>query len=125
LFESDTAYGGFVGRDSFYGWLASQRGELFRDEEFAGLYVLTNSMGIPAQFEHPRYLFAVRRIIAAAEAAGKTTGIMAGSVQDAKLALDQGFRIVAYSGDLWLYQTALRDGLAAIRAHDGAAIVRG
>jgi Transposase domain (DUF772) len=42
LFEADTAYGEFVGRDSFYGWLASQRGELFRDEAFAGLYVLTN-----------------------------------------------------------------------------------
>src|SRR3954471_23401491 len=41
LFEADTAYGEFVGRDGFYGWLASQRGELFRDEEFAGLYVLT------------------------------------------------------------------------------------
>jgi hypothetical protein len=42
LFEADTAYGAFVGRDSFYGWLASQRGELFRDEQFAGLYVLNN-----------------------------------------------------------------------------------
>jgi transposase len=42
LFEADTAYGAFVGRDSFYGWLARQRGELFRDEEFAGLYVLDN-----------------------------------------------------------------------------------
>jgi transposase len=42
LFEADTAYGAFVGRDSFYGWLASQRGELFCDEEFAGLYVLDN-----------------------------------------------------------------------------------
>ena len=42
LFEADTVYGEFVGRDNFYGWLASQRGELFRDEEFAGLYVLTN-----------------------------------------------------------------------------------
>src|SRR5215210_2955158 len=42
LFEADTAYGEFVGRDSFYGWLASQRDDLFRDEEFAGLYVLTN-----------------------------------------------------------------------------------
>ena len=42
LFEADTAYGEFVGRDSFYGWLASQRDELFRDEEFAGLYVLNN-----------------------------------------------------------------------------------
>src|SRR5205823_660756 len=42
LFEADTAYGEFVGRDSFYGWLASQRGELFQDEAFAGLYVLDN-----------------------------------------------------------------------------------
>ena len=37
LFEADPAYGAFVGRDSFYGWLASRRGELFRDEQFAGL----------------------------------------------------------------------------------------
>src|SRR5438874_2230638 len=42
LFEADTTYGAFVGRDSFYGWLASQRGELFRDEAFAGRYVLDN-----------------------------------------------------------------------------------
>src|SRR3954469_17377972 len=39
LFEADTAYLTFVGETSFYGWLASQRGELFRDEAFAGLYV--------------------------------------------------------------------------------------
>ena len=42
LFEADTLYGEFVGRDTFYGFLASQRGELFRDEDFAGLYVLNN-----------------------------------------------------------------------------------
>src|SRR5215217_69554 len=42
LFEADTLYGEFVGRDSFYGWLASQRDELFRDEEFAGLYAVSN-----------------------------------------------------------------------------------
>jgi transposase len=42
LFEADTTYGAFVGRDSFYGWLASQRGELFRDEDYADLYVLDN-----------------------------------------------------------------------------------
>jgi hypothetical protein len=42
LFEADTTYLAFVGEDSFYGWLASQRGELFRDEAFAGLYVLDN-----------------------------------------------------------------------------------
>jgi hypothetical protein len=39
LFEADALYGEFVGRDTFYGWLAAQRDELFRDEDFAGLYV--------------------------------------------------------------------------------------
>lgn len=38
---ADTLYGDFVGRDTFYGFLAAQRGELFGDEDFAGLYSLT------------------------------------------------------------------------------------
>src|ERR687885_2340743 len=42
LFEADTLYGDFVGRNTFYGFLASRRGELFRDEDFAGLYALSN-----------------------------------------------------------------------------------
>jgi hypothetical protein len=42
LFEADHLYLDFVGRDSFYGFLASQRGQLFRDEEFAELYCLDN-----------------------------------------------------------------------------------
>ena len=40
LFEADTMYLDFVGRNSFYGFLAQHRGEIFRDEDFAGLYNL-------------------------------------------------------------------------------------
>lgn len=39
LFEADTLYTDFVGRDTFYGWLAAQRGELFPDELFLPLYI--------------------------------------------------------------------------------------
>ncbi len=42
LFEADHLYFDQVGRDSFYGLLAAHRGELFRDEEFAKLYVADN-----------------------------------------------------------------------------------
>src|SRR5579871_2343747 len=38
LFEADTQYREFVGQRTFYGYLASQRDELFRDEDFAVLY---------------------------------------------------------------------------------------
>ena len=39
LFEADTLYADYVGRGTFYGWLAAQRGELFPDELFLPLYV--------------------------------------------------------------------------------------
>jgi transposase len=38
LFEADTLLADFVGQRTFYGFLASQRDELFRDEDFAALY---------------------------------------------------------------------------------------
>ena len=38
LFAADTRYLDFVGRDSFYGFLAEHGRELFRDEDFAELY---------------------------------------------------------------------------------------
>jgi DDE family transposase len=42
LFEADNLYRDFVGRESFSGFLAGQRGRLFRDDEFAALDVLDN-----------------------------------------------------------------------------------
>jgi transposase len=42
LFEADTMYGEHVGQNSFYGFLAAHRDELFRDEDFAGMYCLDN-----------------------------------------------------------------------------------
>jgi hypothetical protein len=42
LFEADNQYLEYVGQDSFYGFLASQRGKLFRDEDFAEIYCPDN-----------------------------------------------------------------------------------
>jgi hypothetical protein len=42
LLEADHLYLDMVGRNSFYGFLASMRGQLFKDEEFAELYCLDN-----------------------------------------------------------------------------------
>jgi transposase len=42
LFEADTMYADHVGRDSFYGFVAAHRDELFRDEDFAGMYCADN-----------------------------------------------------------------------------------
>jgi transposase len=42
LFDADTMYGEYVGRESFYGFLAQHRAELFQDEEFAQMYCANN-----------------------------------------------------------------------------------
>jgi len=42
IFEADTQYLEAVGKESFYAFLAGLRGTLFRDEDFAHLYVLDN-----------------------------------------------------------------------------------
>ena len=42
LFEADHLYLEHVGRDSFYGFLAGQRGQLFHDADFAAIYCLDN-----------------------------------------------------------------------------------
>ena len=42
LLEADHLYLDFVGRGTFYGFLASLRGQLFRDDEFAELYCRDN-----------------------------------------------------------------------------------
>lgn len=42
LFDPDHLYLDFVGRESFYGFLATRRGEIFRDADFAALYCPDN-----------------------------------------------------------------------------------
>jgi 2-dehydro-3-deoxyglucarate aldolase/4-hydroxy-2-oxoheptanedioate aldolase len=89
------------------------------DVVWIGQFDLTNFLGIPGQFGHPNFSAAVDRVVAAAGRHGKTAGILAMSVSEAKDRLAQGFRCVAYGGDLWLYQQALEQGLCQIRAAGG------
>jgi 2-keto-3-deoxy-L-rhamnonate aldolase RhmA len=89
------------------------------DVLWIGHFDLTNSLGIPGQFDHPRFLEALEEVLAACREHGKVPGFMAGDVATGKGLLDQGFRILAYGGDLWLYQAAVREGVAQLRQHRG------
>lgn len=44
---------------------------------------------------------------------------MASDLPDGKAMLDRGFRMIAYGGDLWLYQAALRVVVDELRKHSG------
>jgi 2-keto-3-deoxy-L-rhamnonate aldolase RhmA len=87
------------------------------DVLWIGQFDLTNSLGIPGQFDHPRFVEAVQTVIRACRQHDKTAGYMVTDAVGGRAMLDQGFRILAYSGDLWLYQAALRQGVADLRQH--------
>ncbi len=90
------------------------------DVLWIGQFDLTASLGIPAQFDHPDYLNAVDRVLAACDRHGKAAGMMATDSESGLALLAQGFRCLAYSGDLWVYGQALRQGLSALRDRDVA-----
>ena len=82
---------------------------------WVGHFDLTNFMGIPAEFDNPRYAEGIARVVAACEKHGKVAGFMP---VDEKWALDyqaRGFRMMAYGIDSMLLQTAIAQGIGALR----------
>jgi len=89
------------------------------DIGWLGHFDLTNSMGIPGQFDHPDFLAAVDRLVAACHAHSKPAGVLAGSVETAEAWRARGFRVFAYCTDISLLQKSLRSGLARLRVGEG------
>jgi 2-dehydro-3-deoxyglucarate aldolase/4-hydroxy-2-oxoheptanedioate aldolase len=76
---------------------------------------MTNALGIPGQFAHPKFHAAIDRVVGACRQHGKAAGFLATSNEEAAERLRQGFRCLAYSGDSWIYYEALRNGIRAVR----------
>jgi 2-dehydro-3-deoxyglucarate aldolase/4-hydroxy-2-oxoheptanedioate aldolase len=85
------------------------------DVLWIGQFDLVNSLGIPGQFTHPRLVSAVERVLAACRRYNKVAAVLVMSVEEGRAILAQGFRCLAYGGDIWLYQAALRQGISALR----------
>ena len=90
------------------------------DVAWVGHFDLTVSMGIPGQFDHPRFLEAMDRVVAISARHGIAPGLMQPDVASVRAWRAKGFRAFAYGGDLWLLQNALRDGLRQLRSAAGA-----
>lgn len=87
------------------------------DVLWVGHFDLSTSLGIPGQFEHPLFQDALAQVLAACRKHHKVPGFLAGDIASGKNLLNQGFRMLAYGGDLWLYQAALRDGVSALQEY--------
>jgi 2-keto-3-deoxy-L-rhamnonate aldolase RhmA len=76
------------------------------DVLWLGHFDLTNFLGIPGQFSHPRYRDAVKRIAAAAAKHGKSAGYMAATAELGREYLAHGYRMIATGTDQGLLQNA-------------------
>ena len=84
-----------------------------------GLWVghvdLTASLGCPGDFDDPRFVRAVDRIVGAAKRTRKPIGRLVGSVEEGLRLYRLGFDFIGYSGDVWILQDALTVALATLR----------
>lgn len=86
------------------------------DVLFVGPADLSHSLGIPGQFDHPDYLSALERTLAAAEANGKATGILLYDMAALPRHLELGFRFIGLGSDGAFIANGARTVLRAARA---------
>lgn len=83
---------------------------------WVGQFDLSNFLGIPAQFEHPKFTDAIDAVVAACARYKKIPGFM---VTDEKWARDyvrKGFRLIAYGIDAALLQRGMAAGIEVLKA---------
>lgn len=88
------------------------------DLGWLGHFDLTDSLGIVGQFDHPRYLAAEAELLAAAKAAGKPFGWLAGDGEQARAALARGFSCLCINTDIGLLRASVSREFGIARRPD-------
>jgi len=84
------------------------------DVAWMGHYDFTVSMGIPAQFEHPRFLEAMDSLVAACARHGVTPGFLPPSPDAAAHWIGKGFRAISLGSDVGVFLDGVRKFHAAV-----------
>ena len=85
------------------------------DGLWMGQFDLTTSMGMPGNFEHPDFLAARDKIVAACHKHKKTAALGLMNPDELAAGPARGFNLLIYTADLWIYQQALRRCFKQIR----------
>ena len=86
---------------------------------WVGHFDLSASLGVPGEFGHPKFTDAIARTIAAGRKHGKAVGRLVPTVASALELHAEGFDMICYSGDVWMFGEALAKAVGEIR--EGAA----
>ncbi|MEZ5361151.1 MAG: hypothetical protein R2748_02130 [Bryobacterales bacterium] len=76
---------------------------------------LSNSMGIPAQFQHPDFPAALRKVVDTAKAHGKTVWASSRPTWTAEQWLGDRFNVISWNSDYAVYKRALNMEVSGLR----------
>jgi 2-keto-3-deoxy-L-rhamnonate aldolase RhmA len=82
---------------------------------WVGHFDLSVSLGIPGRFDHPKFLEAIDKTIAATKKHKKALGRLVPTTDLGISLYKQGFDFCCYSGDVWVLQNALTEAIAKLR----------
>ncbi len=85
---------------------------------------LSINLGIPGQTEHPKFIAAAEKVVAAAEKNKKTAGIHVGSVKDCERFAKYGFRYLMCSADGAMLRSASNELACAMKELCAAGAVK-
>ena len=86
------------------------------DVAWMGHYDLTVSMGIPAQFDHRRFLAAMHQLLAVCRRYGVAPGFLPSNPSDTVHWIGKGFRAIRLDTDISSYQGAVRSFHEVVKA---------
>jgi 2-keto-3-deoxy-L-rhamnonate aldolase RhmA len=82
---------------------------------WVGHFDLSVSLGIPGEFDHPRFKAAIDKTIAATRKHGKALGRLVPTVEAGIALHGEGFDFICYSGDVWVLHNALAEAMSRLR----------
>ena len=86
------------------------------DAVWIGEFDLSAQLGVPGDFTHPTFRSAKGEIEAAAKKHDKALCCIGMTPESAVALFNQGYDVVCYSGDVWIYQQAMMNGISHIRS---------
>lgn len=83
---------------------------------WVGHFDLSCSLGIPGEFDNPKFTDAIKTTHAACRKHGKAFGRLVPDAAAGVAMFEEGFDFICYSGDVWMFQAALKSGVDDVRA---------
>ena len=83
---------------------------------WVGHFDLTVSLGIPGEFDNPKFKKAIDKVVAATREHGKALGRLVPNVETGFEYNSWGFDFICYSGDVWVLHNALAEAVGKLKA---------